>query len=70
MRIHTCPPQVIGKCKYGIWQVRVDYFDGRSVLQNYFAFSSSEAMRRYLQENGAVKQGIITTKFIKKAIDK
>ena len=66
MRIHTDLPQVIGKCKYGTWQVRVDYFNGRSIIQNYFAFSSSEALRHYLQENGAVKNGLISVKLIDK----
>ena len=66
MRIHTDSPQVIGKGKYGIWQVRADYFDGRSDIKNYFAFSSSEALRYYLQENGAVKNGLISVKRIDK----
>ena len=66
MRIHTNPLQVIGKCKYGTWQVRVDYFDGRSDIKNYFAFGSSEALRHYLQENGAVKNGLISVKRIDK----
>ena len=66
MRIHTNPSQVIGKCKYGAWQVRVDYFDGRSDIKNYFAFSSSEALRHYLQENGVVKNGLISVKRIDK----
>ena len=66
MKIHTNPPQVIGKCKYGTWQVKVDYFDGRSDVKNYFAFSSSEALRHYLQENGAVKNGLVSVKCIDK----
>ena len=66
MRIHTDPPKLIGKYKYGTWQVKVDYFDGRSDIKNYFAFSSSEALRYYLQENGAVKNGLISVKRIDK----
>ena len=66
MRVPTEPPKLIGKCKYSAWQVRVDYFDGRSDIKNYFAFSSSEALRHYLQENGVVKNGLVSVKCIDK----
>ena len=66
MRIHTDLPQVIGKGRYNTWQVRVDYFDGRSDIKNYFAFGPSEALRHYLQKNGVVKNGLISVKRIDK----
>jgi hypothetical protein len=66
MKIITGYPVLIGKGCYGVWRVKVFYFDGRKHEQDYVAFTSSEAKRRYMMEFGAVHQGCMYTEFIKK----
>lgn len=66
MKFIAKPPVLIGKGCYGIWRVKVFYFDGRKCEQDYVAFTSTEAKRRYLMEFGRVSQGIIQAECIKK----
>lgn len=65
MKIITGYPVLIGKGCYGVWRVKVFYFDGRKYERDYVAFTSSEAKRRYMMEFGAVHQGHMYTEFIK-----
>ena len=64
MKIITGHPVLIGKGRYGVWRVKVFYFDGRKHERDYAAFTSSEAKRRYMMEFGAVHQGYMDTEFI------
>lgn len=66
MKIITRPQALMGKGCYGVWRVKVFYFDGRKHEQDYVAFTSAEAKRRYMMEFGAVHQGCIYTEFIEK----
>lgn len=66
MKIITRSPVLIGKGCYGVWRVKVFYFDGRKHEHDYVAFTSTEAKRRYLMEFGRVFQGCMYTEFIKK----
>lgn len=71
MKIIIKPPVLISKGCYGIWRVKVLYFDGRKCEQDYVAFTSAEAIRRYMMEFGRVSQGSIHAECIKKiSLDK
>ena len=64
MKIITGRQVLIGKGRYGVWRVKVFYFDGRKHERDYVAFTSAEAKRRYMMEFGMVHQGCMYAEFI------
>ncbi len=60
------PPVLVGKGCYGVWRVKVCYFNGRTHERDYTAFTASEAKRLYLREFGCVRQGVMSANLIKK----
>lgn len=63
MRFISSTPKLIGKAKYGVWQVTAEYSNGEIKRKNYIANTIAEAKVMYLREHGKVR-GTISAKFL------
>lgn len=69
MRIYCYSPKLIGRACYGIYEVTATYWDGRIDVKEYKANTTTEAVRKYLFENGKMVRAELKTK-LKKPLDR